>query len=124
MAELPSILDIRNIVSYFHIKKETDLDDEKALFNLLANYNGHSVIITSANDVPVVMPLNAEKQRVAEQLKSIKDQQEKSRLLNYLSTLNKCPPGKSIVCQQNSQNTDNIRCWTFDFPNGVTITKY
>ena len=124
MAELPSILDIRNIVSYFHTKKETDLDDEKTLFNLLANYNGHSVVITSANDVPVIMPINAERQRVADKLKTITDNQERGRLLNYLSTLNKCPVGKSIVCQQNSQNTDNIRCWIFDFPNGVTITKY
>jgi hypothetical protein len=121
---IPSILDIRNITSYFHKKKEVDFDDDKIIFQQLADYNGQSVIVKSENDKPIVVPLSTETTRVKSELNNQSTTMERrTRLMQYLSTIERCPQGKSLVCKQNSQDTDNLQCWSFGFPEGVTIEK-
>ncbi len=139
MSNLPFILDIRNVSAYFYRKKSLDLDDDKKIFQQLADYNGKSVIIHSAaekpstmipnyHDEPIVTPITIEKTNVEKKLAECGNPVDCQRLKTYLGILNDCPEGKSIVCRANSQNTDNIECHIFGFPRGiaseVTISKY
>src|SRR4029078_6027114 len=102
MSELPNICDMRALASYFYLKKETSNIDSQEIFDLLTNYNGKSVVIKSSDSTPTIIPIVEEKQKVEQKLENVSDQRQRTRLLNYLSTLNRCPIGKSIVCQQNS----------------------
>lgn len=134
MSNLPFILDLRNVSSYFYRKKCIDFDDDKKIFQQLADFNGKSVIIHSITvtppnqDEPIVTPITTEKTNVAKKLAECNNTVDCQRLKTYFSILNNCPEGRSIVCRANSQNTDNIECHTFGFPRGiaseVTISKY